>query len=115
MMCPADESKVKVRAIWRAKGRKSGATHDVRPEPSVRIDESVIIRWILTLVTAGIGIYQYADQRAQTDPTKWRTSQKNFWRLYWGPLGIVEAAASKPPSCGSVKSCPGNHQRRLCR
>jgi len=82
-----------------------------------KLELSIVIPWILALITAGIGIYQYADQRAQanrqpflekqlalsfeasdaaaqlateTDPVKWELSRKNFWRLYWGPLGIVE-------------------------
>jgi hypothetical protein len=81
------------------------------------INLSIIVPWILTLVTVVVGIYQYSDERAQanrqpflqrqlelsfqaseaaarlateTNPAEWETARKAFWRLYWGPLGIVE-------------------------
>ena len=79
-----------------------------------------VIPWILTLVTAGFGIWQFAVQQAQsnrvpflteqlrlafeasdtaarlateTDAAEWEAARQNFWRLYWGPLGIVEDRA----------------------
>src|SRR4051812_36823317 len=78
---------------------------------------ATIVPWMLTLATLVVGIWQYADKRAQsnrepflknqlelafeasnaasrlateTDPVKWEEARKTFWRLYWGPLGIVE-------------------------
>ena len=79
-----------------------------------------VIPWILTLVTAGFGIWQFSVQQAQsnrvpflteqlrlafeasdtaarlateTDAGEWEAARQNFWRLYWGPLGIVEDRA----------------------
>ena len=81
---------------------------------------TIILPWILGLITLSTGIWQYADKSAQsnkapflekqleisfeasdvaarlateTDPTKWEQARKEFWRLYWGPLGIVEDRA----------------------
>ena len=78
---------------------------------------TIILPWILGLITLSTGIWQYADKSAQsnkapflekqleisfeasdvaarlateTDPTKWEEARKDFWRLYRGPLGIVE-------------------------
>jgi hypothetical protein len=30
---------------------------------------------------------------SETDPVEWETARKTFWRLYWGPLCIVEDAS----------------------
>ena len=81
---------------------------------------SIVVPWLLTIVTVIVGIYQYTDQRAQgnrqpflqrqlelsfqasdaaarlateTNPAEWEAARKTFWRLYWGPLGIVEDRA----------------------
>ncbi len=78
------------------------------------------ITWALTMGTVLAGIWQFSSQQAQsnrvpflteqlklcfeasdtaarlateTDPTKWEEARKNFWRLYWGTLGIVEDRA----------------------
>ena len=81
---------------------------------------SVVIPWLLTLITAGIGIWQFTAQQRQanrlpflqkqlelcfqatetasrlaseTDPIEWEKARVTFWRLYWGPLSIVENRA----------------------
>ena len=73
--------------------------------------------WIGAIVTFGWGIYRYADAREQgnkepflkqqlelcfrasasaarltteSDPTKWNEARLEFWRLYFGPLCVVE-------------------------
>lgn len=78
---------------------------------------AVAIPWILTLLTAGIGIWQFTAQQRQanrlpflqkqlelcfqatetaarlaseTDSAEWEKDRVTFWRLYWGPLSIVE-------------------------
>jgi hypothetical protein len=33
-----------------------------------------------------------ASLATETDPTKWEQARLTFWRLYWGPLSIVEDA-----------------------
>ena len=80
-------------------------------------DLSIVIPWILSVAAIGVGIWQYADKKAQsnrepflrmqlkisfeaseiaarlateTDPERWEEARKAFWRLYWGTLGIVE-------------------------
>lgn len=77
----------------------------------------VAIPWILTLLTAVLGIWQFTAQQRQanrqpfllkqlelcflaaettgslaseTDPAQWEKARVEFWRLYWGPLSIVE-------------------------
>jgi hypothetical protein len=81
---------------------------------------AMVIPWLLTLVTVGFGIWQFTAEQAQsnrvpflteqlrlafeasdtaarlaveTDPPKWEEARQRFWRLYWGPLGIVEDRA----------------------
>jgi hypothetical protein len=81
---------------------------------------TVVIPWILTLVTVGIGIWQFTTQQKQanrqpflqkqlelsfeateaaarlateTDASEWEKARATFWRLYWGPLSIVEDPA----------------------
>jgi len=78
---------------------------------------SVFIPWLLTIMAAGIGVWQFTAQYQQsnrtpflqkqlelsfmasetasrlateTDPNKWEEARLAFWRLYWGPLSIVE-------------------------
>jgi hypothetical protein len=82
-----------------------------------KLDLTVIIPWLLSLVTVAIGIWQFSEQQGQrnrepflqkqletsflasetaarlateTDPVEWEKARQTFWRLYWGPLGIVE-------------------------
>jgi len=81
---------------------------------------SVVIPWVLTLVTAGVGILEFAVQQQQanrqpflqkqlelcfqatettgrlaseTNPVEWEKARITFWRLYWGPLSVVEDRA----------------------
>jgi hypothetical protein len=81
---------------------------------------TIILPWILSFITLGAGIWQYADKSAQsnkapflekqleisfeasdvaarlateTNADEWEKARKDFWRLYWGPLGIVEDKA----------------------
>ena len=78
---------------------------------------STIIPWLLSIATIGAGIWQYADKQAQanrepflrkqldymfqaseavsilsttTDTATWTLKRDEFWKLYWGPLAIVE-------------------------
>jgi hypothetical protein len=78
---------------------------------------SILIPWVLSLLTITAGIWQYADKRAQSnkepflrkqlelsfeasdvaarlatesDPEEWEEARKSFWRLYWGTLAMVE-------------------------
>jgi len=78
---------------------------------------SIMAPWLLSVLTIAVGIWQFADKRAQsnkepflrkqleisfeasdvaarlateTDPAEWEKARKVFWKLYWGPLGIVE-------------------------
>ena len=84
------------------------------------ISLSVVIPWILTLLTAVLGIWQFTAQQRQanrqpflqkqlelsfqatetaarlaseTDAIEWEKARVAFWRLYWGPLSIVEDRA----------------------
>jgi hypothetical protein len=84
------------------------------------ISLAIIIPWILTLVTALIGIWQFTVQQSQsnrqqflqkqlelafqasesasrlatlTEPAEWEKARQTFWILYWGPLSIVENRA----------------------
>lgn len=81
------------------------------------VNLTTVVPWLLTLLTAGFGIWQFTTEQAQsnrvpflteqlklafeasdtaarlateTDAAKWEAARQNFWRLYWGPLGIVE-------------------------
>jgi hypothetical protein len=80
----------------------------------------VVIPWILALLTALLGIWQFTAQQSQanrqpflqkqldlsfkavetagqlaseTDPVEWEKARVAFWGLYWGPLSIVEDLA----------------------
>jgi hypothetical protein len=84
------------------------------------ISLAVAIPWLLALLTAGVGIWQFTAQQRQanrlpflqkqlelcfqatetagrlaseTDPVEWEKARVAFWRLYWGPLSIVENRA----------------------
>src|SRR5262249_35275444 len=84
------------------------------------INLRVVIPWILSLITAGVGIWQFTVQQRQanrqpflqkqlelafqasetasrlatvTDPTDWERARHHFWLLYWGPLSVVENPA----------------------
>jgi hypothetical protein len=87
--------------------------HDTRSG----INLAVAIPWILTLVTALVGIWQFTVQQGQanrqpflqkqldlaflasettiklatlTDPADWEKARLYFWISYWGPLSVVE-------------------------
>ena len=78
---------------------------------------TVIVPWMLTLASLTASAWQYnattsqknlepflktqleytlkatdslASLAVETDPVKWEESRKTFWKLYWGPLAIVE-------------------------
>ncbi len=78
---------------------------------------SVVIPWLLSLVTILVGIWQFSVQQGQanrqpflekqlevgfeatsaaatlasdTDPVEWEKARRAFWKLYWGTLSIVE-------------------------
>lgn len=81
---------------------------------------SVVIPWVLSLVTVGVGIWQFSMQQEQanrqpflqkqlelcvqvtdtvarlateSNPAEWEKARSAFWRLYWGPLSMVEDRA----------------------
>ena len=81
---------------------------------------SVVIPWILGALTVGVGIWQFSVQQGQanrqpflqkqlelcfqatetagrlateTYPAEWEKARLTFWRLYWGPLSVVEDRA----------------------
>jgi hypothetical protein len=81
------------------------------------VNLAVVIPWILTLVTALVGIWQFTVQQSQanrqpflqkqlelafqasetvsklailTEPSEWEKARLSFWTLYWGPLSVVE-------------------------
>src|SRR4051794_26434518 len=81
---------------------------------------SVAIPWILSVATVAVGVWQFSVQQSQanrqpflqkqlelcfqatetagrlaseTDPAEWEKARLTFWRLYWGPLSIVEDRA----------------------
>ena len=78
---------------------------------------TVILPWVLSVLTAGAGIWQFAVQQGQankrpfleqqlaisvettdtaarlateTDPVEWDKARASFWRLYWGRMSLVE-------------------------
>ncbi|MEQ8655604.1 MAG: hypothetical protein RIC87_24345 [Kiloniellales bacterium] len=78
---------------------------------------TAVVPWVLTILTLSIGAWQFTLQQEQanrspflkeqlavsfaavdavailateTDPAAWETARKTFWRLYWGPLSVVE-------------------------
>jgi hypothetical protein len=82
-----------------------------------KINLTVVVSCILTLLTAGAGIWRFSIQQQQanrtpflqkqlelsflvsetasrlateTDSVEWEKARVMFWRLYWGPLSIVE-------------------------
>jgi hypothetical protein len=81
---------------------------------------SIVVPWCLTVFTAAVGIWQFTTQQEQanrlpflkrqlelcfqatetagqlaseTDPVEWEKARVTFWRLYWGPLSVVEDRA----------------------
>jgi hypothetical protein len=93
---------------------------DEEEEMGSKLAPTVIIPWLFSLATIGVGIWQFADQSAQanrepflkrqldlcfeaseagaklateTDPAEWEKARKSFWLLYWGPLNMVEDRA----------------------
>lgn len=81
---------------------------------------SIAVPWFLTVFTAAVGVWQFSAQQGQanripflqrqlelcflatetagrlaseTDPVEWEKARTTFWRLYWGPLSIVEDPA----------------------
>ncbi|HWZ40511.1 MAG TPA: hypothetical protein VNY08_19635 [Bradyrhizobium sp.] len=82
-----------------------------------KLDLTVIVPWLLTLLTAVLGIWQFTAQQSQsnrqpflqkqlelsfqasetaarlateTNAVEWEKARLAFWKLYWGPLSIVE-------------------------
>jgi hypothetical protein len=85
-----------------------------------RLNLTVVVPWLLTLLTAVLGIWQFTAQQQQanrqpflqkqlelsflatetaarlaseTDAQEWEKARVTFWRLYWGPLSVVEDRA----------------------
>jgi hypothetical protein len=85
-----------------------------------QLNLTVVIPWLLTLLTALTGIWQFTAQQRQanrqpflqkqlelsfqatetagrlaseTNPIEWEKARITFWQLYWGPLSIVENPA----------------------
>ncbi len=78
---------------------------------------TTIIPWVLTILSLTASAWQYnltseqknrepfltkqleftltatdalATLAVETEPAKWEEARKTFWKLYWGPLAIVE-------------------------
>jgi hypothetical protein len=87
---------------------------------NANVNWSLIVPWVLTIVTAAIGFWQFTEQQRQanrqpflekqldlsfqavdaagrlaseTDPVEWEKARVKFWQLYWGPLSVVEDRA----------------------
>jgi hypothetical protein len=85
--------------------------------PEAPMNPSIIVPWILTLATISVSAWQYNATSAQknrepflqkqleyaikasdtlatlaveTDAGEWEKARIGFWKLYWGPLAIVE-------------------------
>jgi hypothetical protein len=85
-----------------------------------RLNLTMVVPWVLTLLTAGLGIWQFTAQQSQanrqpflqkqleltfqatetasrlaseTDAIAWEKARGTFWQLYWGTLSIVEDRA----------------------
>jgi hypothetical protein len=99
----------------------------------------VIIPWLLSVLTVAVGIWQFTDQQArsnkeaflkaqldlcfqatdaaarlatETDQAEWEKARKTFWRLYWGPLSVVEdrkVEAAMVALGRIVPAGPGSH------
>jgi hypothetical protein len=86
----------------------------------VKKNWELVLASMVGAVTIGAGVWQFSAQQSQankkpfleeqlglafdisntvgtlateTDQESWRKARKNFWRLYWGPLVIVENPA----------------------
>jgi hypothetical protein len=84
------------------------------------ISASAAVPWLISLATLGVGFWQFSRQQKQTnrqaflqkqldlciqasdiaarlasepDPDEWEKARIIFWRLYWGPLSMVENPA----------------------
>jgi hypothetical protein len=89
-------------------------------DTNVKMTWHTYVPWFLTIFTAAVGIWQFIVQQRQanrlpflqrqlelcfqitetvgrlsseTDPIEWEKARVAFWRLYWGPLSIVEDRA----------------------
>jgi hypothetical protein len=78
---------------------------------------SIVVPWLLTLVTVVVGVWQFTNQQQQsnrqpflqkqlelcfatsdtaarlateTEQVEWEKARLKFWQLYWGTLSIVE-------------------------
>jgi len=84
------------------------------------LEASVLIPALLGIGTAAVGVWQFSEAQRQanrrpfleqqlalcfeicdivavlatdSDRGRWEAARRDFWRLYWGKLGIVESAA----------------------
>jgi hypothetical protein len=100
-------------------GSKSNVDSEiVKSDRKSRLDRiSIVVPWMLSLVTAWVGIWQFLIQQDQSnkqefrkkqlelcvqatdaaarlaetrDPVEWEKARQAFWTLYWGPLAMVE-------------------------
>lgn len=102
----------------------------------MEVDYKVIVPWVLTLATIGIGIWQYGDKATQasrepflreqlrfavetsevvarlattTDAVQWEKDRLRFWAIYYGPLAIFEdtGVESRMVLAGQIVPRPG--------
>ena len=101
-------------------GTKTGTKSGPGADQETKINLSLVIPWVLSVLTFAAGIWQFSAQQTQanrqpflqkqlelcfqaseaaarlaseTDPVEWEKARLTFWRLYWGPLSIVEDRA----------------------
>jgi hypothetical protein len=95
----------------------------------------IVITGILTLLTIGVGIWKFSAQQKQanrrpflqkqldlcfqatettgrlaseSDPIEWEKARITFWRLYWGPLSVVEGRLVEKAMVELGKLVPDN-------
>jgi hypothetical protein len=97
--------------------RSGGPIYQMDNQMDNKLSVSVIIPWILSIITVAVGLWQFTAQEehrnkeaflksqldlcfkatesaaslaTETDPAEWEKARKEFWQLYWGPLSVVE-------------------------
>src|SRR3954451_14136103 len=97
--------------------RSGGPIYQMDNQMDNKLSVSVILPWILSIITVAVGLWQFTAQEehrnkeaflksqldlcfkatesaaslaTETDPAEWEKARKEFWQLYWGPLSVVE-------------------------
>ena len=127
----------KARSYGRTSGRAKGQS--VMSESRTGTI-TLVIPWLITIVGAAIGLWQFILQQQQanrqpflqrqlelcfqaseitgrlsseTDPAQWEKDRVAFWKLYWGPLSIVEDQAVESAMVEFGKLIPSHPQPDL--